>query len=142
MANAAKPRRFIEVVESSRSQNVAKPDLGKKLTCPSCGARFYDLHKSPATCPKCEAEVEVQPLLKPKRSAPEPVKPKKPVPVVKKVDDDDDDDDLDIDDDADDLDIDDDDDDLIEDTSDLEDDDDEDVAEVKEHIEVDTDTDR
>ena len=139
MANAAKPRRFIEVVESSRSQNVAKPDLGKKLTCPSCGARFYDLHKSPATCPKCEAEVEVQPLLKPKRSAPEPVKPKKPVPVVKKVDDDDD---LDIDDDADDLDIDDDDDDLIEDTSDLEDDDDEDVAEVKEHIEVDTDTDR
>ena len=98
---------------------MAKPDLGKKLTCPSCGARFYDLHKSPATCPKCEAEVEVQPLLKPKRSAPEPVKPKKPVPVVKKVDDDDDDDDLDDDDAM--ISTDDDDDDLIEDTSDLED---------------------
>ncbi len=123
------------VDRSGRSLNVAKPDLGKKLTCPSCGARFYDLHKTPATCPKCEAEVEVQPLLKPKRAAPEPAKPKKPVPVVKKVDDEDDDtDDLEIDDD--------DDDDLIEDTSDLDDDDDDDVAEVKEHIEVDDDTDR
>lgn len=103
---------------------MAKPDWGKKLTCPSCGARFYNLNKEPATCPKCEATVEIQPVLKPRRTPAEAPKPKK---VVKKVSDDDDDVDALLDDD--------DDDDLIEDTSDLDDDDD-DVAEVKEYIEV------
>ena len=106
---------------------MAKPDWGKKLTCPSCGARFYNLNKEPATCPKCEATVEIQPVLKPRRTPAEAPKPKK---VVKKVSDDDDDVDALLDDD--------DDDDLIEDTSDLDDDDD-DVAEVKEHIEVEKD---
>ncbi len=108
---------------------MAKPDWGKKLTCPSCGARFYNLNKEPATCPKCEATVEIQPVLKPRRTPAEAPKPKK---VVKKVSDDDDDVDALLDDD------DDDDDDLIEDTSDLDDDDD-DVAEVKEYIEVEKD---
>ncbi len=106
---------------------MAKPDWGKKLTCPSCGARFYNLNKEPATCPKCEATVEIQPVLKPRRTPAEAPKPKK---VVKKVSDDDDDVDALLDDDNDD--------DLIEDTSDLDDDDD-DVAEVKEHIEVEKD---
>jgi len=32
---------------------VAKVDLGMKLTCESCGARFYDLNKQPGHCPKC-----------------------------------------------------------------------------------------
>jgi uncharacterized protein (TIGR02300 family) len=32
---------------------VAKVDLGMKLTCESCGARFYDLNKQPGICPKC-----------------------------------------------------------------------------------------
>jgi len=32
---------------------VAKAELGMKLTCESCGARFYDLNKQPGTCPKC-----------------------------------------------------------------------------------------
>lgn len=27
--------------------------LGMKLTCDSCGARFYDLNKTPGSCPKC-----------------------------------------------------------------------------------------
>ena len=114
---------------------MAKSDWGKKLTCQSCGARFYNLNKEPATCPKCEATVEIQPVLKPRRTPAEAPKPKK---VVEKVTDDDDGDDDDSDDDVDDLlDDDDDDDDLIEDTSDLDDDDD--VAEVKEHIEVEKD---
>ena len=30
-----------------------KVDLGMKLTCESCGARFYDLNKQPGICPKC-----------------------------------------------------------------------------------------
>jgi uncharacterized protein (TIGR02300 family) len=32
---------------------VAKPELGLKRQCMSCGAKFYDLNKDPATCPKC-----------------------------------------------------------------------------------------
>lgn len=30
-----------------------KIDLGEKQLCPSCGAKFYDLNKRPAKCPKC-----------------------------------------------------------------------------------------
>jgi uncharacterized protein (TIGR02300 family) len=32
---------------------VGKDALGEKQTCPSCGAKFYDLSKRPAICPKC-----------------------------------------------------------------------------------------
>jgi uncharacterized protein (TIGR02300 family) len=32
---------------------VAKPELGNKHHCQNCGARFFDLNKSPITCPKC-----------------------------------------------------------------------------------------
>jgi uncharacterized protein (TIGR02300 family) len=35
---------------------VGKAELGMKLTCESCGCRFYDLNRTPAKCPKCEAE--------------------------------------------------------------------------------------
>lgn len=33
---------------------MAKPDLGEKQLCPSCGSKFYDLGKRPAVCPKCQ----------------------------------------------------------------------------------------
>jgi len=32
---------------------LAKADLGDKQTCPNCGAKFYDLRRRPAVCPKC-----------------------------------------------------------------------------------------
>jgi uncharacterized protein (TIGR02300 family) len=32
---------------------MAKAELGDKQVCPSCGAKFYDLRKRPAVCPKC-----------------------------------------------------------------------------------------
>jgi uncharacterized protein (TIGR02300 family) len=35
--------------------DLGKVELGVKLTCDSCGARFYDLNKQPAKCPKCQA---------------------------------------------------------------------------------------
>jgi uncharacterized protein (TIGR02300 family) len=35
--------------------HVAKPELGTKRLCASCGAKFYDLNKDPIICPKCEA---------------------------------------------------------------------------------------
>jgi len=38
---------------------VAKPELGTKRLCASCGAKFYDLSKDPITCPKCGTVFEV-----------------------------------------------------------------------------------
>jgi len=35
---------------------MAKPELGTKRVCVSCSARFYDLTKVPAVCPKCGTE--------------------------------------------------------------------------------------
>jgi uncharacterized protein (TIGR02300 family) len=37
---------------------VAKPELGTKRLCASCGAKFYDLSKNPIVCPKCETVFE------------------------------------------------------------------------------------
>jgi uncharacterized protein (TIGR02300 family) len=34
---------------------VAKPELGTKRHCRSCGNRFYDLGRDPILCPKCGA---------------------------------------------------------------------------------------
>jgi uncharacterized protein (TIGR02300 family) len=33
---------------------MTKPELGTKRLCGHCGAKFYDLHHSPITCPKCD----------------------------------------------------------------------------------------
>lgn len=37
-------------------RSMAKPELGTKRVCVSCGARFYDLTRQPAVCPKCSTE--------------------------------------------------------------------------------------
>ena len=39
--------------------NVAKPELGTKRMCPSCGTKYYDLNRSPITCPNCGTIFEV-----------------------------------------------------------------------------------
>ena len=60
---------------------MAKPEWGIKRTCQSCGARFYDLMKSPIVCPKCETEYDPEAVLKSRRARPVPVadvKKKKP----------------------------------------------------------------
>ena len=31
-----------------------KPEWGSKRDCASCGARFYDLKRTPIVCPKCD----------------------------------------------------------------------------------------
>jgi uncharacterized protein (TIGR02300 family) len=41
---------------------VAKPELGTKRLCASCGAKFYDLNKTPIMCPKCGTPFEVVPV--------------------------------------------------------------------------------
>ncbi len=38
---------------------MAELSWGVKRTCNGCGARFYDLKKSPATCPKCGVTFEL-----------------------------------------------------------------------------------
>ena len=53
---------------------MAKPELGLKRTCVSCGAKFYDLARQPAVCPKCGTE---QPAEQPRlRRAAAPVEEK------------------------------------------------------------------
>jgi len=37
---------------------LANPELGTKQICPQCQAKFYDLNKRPAHCPKCGAEFD------------------------------------------------------------------------------------
>jgi uncharacterized protein (TIGR02300 family) len=62
---------------------VAKPELGTKRLCASCGAKFYDLSKDPIVCPKC-ATVFVPPVAT--RGRPEPVAPVvAPAPVEEEV---------------------------------------------------------
>jgi len=41
---------------------VAKPELGNKHQCQHCGARFFDLNKTPITCPKCGTIFQAAPL--------------------------------------------------------------------------------
>ena len=32
---------------------MARPELGNKYTCPSCGTKFYDLNRERFSCPTC-----------------------------------------------------------------------------------------
>ncbi len=41
---------------------MAKPELGAKRQCQSCGTKFYDLNKNPIACPKCGAIYQVTAL--------------------------------------------------------------------------------
>ena len=108
---------------------MAKPAWGRKRTCTSCGALFYDMKKNPATCPKCGIADDLQPLLKPRRTStakPAPAKIAAASNDAEEADFPEDIDDVEVDDDEeDDL--------LVDD--DLDGEDDEDVSAVKEHME-------
>ena len=64
---------------------MAKAELGMKLTCESCGARFYDLNKQPGHCPKCGTANARPVIFKASRGRPSEDKakaaPPKPVPA-------------------------------------------------------------
>jgi uncharacterized protein (TIGR02300 family) len=49
---------------------VAKPEWGTKRTCLSCGARFYDLQRSPITCPSCGALFDLEVAGRARRARP------------------------------------------------------------------------
>ena len=58
---------------------MVKPELGLKRLCVSCAARFYDLGRAPAVCPKCGTEQPVaQPRVRRSGNVVELRKPKKP----------------------------------------------------------------
>jgi len=60
---------------------VAKSELGTKRLCGGCGAKFYDLNKSPITCPKCDEVFTV--VVVSSRARPEAAKVvRPPVPKV------------------------------------------------------------
>ncbi len=123
---------------------MTKPELGRKHTCKSCEARFFDLNKTPPVCPKCGEEVKVS-KPKPKRptaaaeeTAGEGGQGGTTAPAVPQATDGDGgpdglEDPPGLEDLDDDLDDDPDDDDLMEDTSDMGEDND-DMSEVLEHV--------
>ena len=49
---------------------MAKPELGTKRLCASCGAKFYDLNKDPIHCPKCDTVYVVAPIVTRGRAEP------------------------------------------------------------------------
>ena len=51
---------------------MAKPELGTKRLCANCAAKFYDLNKTPITCPKCHTVMEI--AAAPTRPRPEPAR--------------------------------------------------------------------
>src|SRR5215470_11452114 len=79
MAIGRLPRKPLGTVGGRRA-SVAKPEWGAKRICPSCGARYYDLHRDPIICPKCGTQYDPEALLKTRRKAPAPA----PEPEVEK----------------------------------------------------------
>ncbi len=60
---------------------MSKPARGTKRVCPSCGARFYDLSRTPITCPVCQAVYQVTPPSSRRSERAQPVEVKKVVVV-------------------------------------------------------------
>jgi uncharacterized protein (TIGR02300 family) len=58
---------------------MSKPARGTKRVCPSCGARFYDLSRTPITCPVCQAVYQVTPSSSRRAERAQPVEVKKVV---------------------------------------------------------------
>ena len=62
---------------------MAKPELGTKRVCGACGARFYDLAKVRAVCPKCGTEQPIE-QPRPRRTSGNVIearRPNKPAPA-------------------------------------------------------------
>ena len=65
---------------------MSKPARGIKRVCQSCGARFYDLGRTPIVCPSCQAVYQVtQPTSRRGERAPVPEVREKVEPQVEAV---------------------------------------------------------
>ena len=61
------PGRLSPGLLTARFRPEANPELGAKQICPNCQAKFYDLNRRPAHCPKCEHDFEPEEALKARR---------------------------------------------------------------------------
>lgn len=75
---------------------MANPELGAKQVCPACSAKFYDLNRRPAACPKCGETFDPEEAVRSRRVRARTVTPeyeadeeKEEAPVKKKETDDD-----------------------------------------------------
>ena len=66
---------------------MSKPEWGIKRLCHACNVLYYDMQKSPATCPKCNAAFDPEALLKSRRRVTADDTKKKPATVEETVDD-------------------------------------------------------
>ncbi len=46
---------------------MANPELGQKQICPNCAAKFYDLTRRPAVCPKCQTAFDPEEAVRNRR---------------------------------------------------------------------------
>jgi uncharacterized protein (TIGR02300 family) len=46
---------------------LAAPELGQKQICPNCSAKFYDLARRPAVCPKCQTAFDPEEAVRNRR---------------------------------------------------------------------------
>ena len=46
---------------------MANPELGQKQICPHCQAKFYDLNRRPAVCPKCQTAFDPEEAVRNRR---------------------------------------------------------------------------
>ena len=94
---AARPK--VELRAGARRPDSGSSPLGTKWECFSCGAKFYDLNKEEAVCPKCDANQADRPRTTAKSSpSDQPIRPTVR-PMAPLLEDDDDrrrDDDLDL----------------------------------------------
>ncbi|MCJ7598518.1 MAG: TIGR02300 family protein [Methyloceanibacter sp.] len=60
---------------------MSKPAKGTKRVCASCGARFYDLSRTPIICPACQAVYQITPPPSRRGADRAAVQEAKPVPV-------------------------------------------------------------
>ncbi len=71
-----------QATSEQRGTPVPKPEWGKKHTCQSCGAKFYDMGRSVCACPKCDAPLDEDRGGKVKRSRAPVSAPAEETPVV------------------------------------------------------------
>lgn len=62
---------------------MVKPEWGTKRTCHSCSAKFYDMRRDPVSCPKCGTVLDLETLVKPRRTRAVAAVAPEPKPVIK-----------------------------------------------------------
>ena len=70
-------------LQDREGKSVNNPKWGVKRQCQECGARFYDLKRAKAVCPKCEAPFKMEAPPKARRAIATPAISDLPAPAGK-----------------------------------------------------------